>query len=152
MTSQQQKNFQKISQKYVTMRSDKKTIQVDFFMNSIVYNVITFDSFAMFHLTMRELLANWDSSSNDLVVLFDNIVDFHSTSIANVEFDTINFISLLIDYVKSINVFSFEKFIAMLIIDEKELNNYNDVTRSLYFSQWLKAMRNEFDFLLKNHI
>ena len=101
---------------------------------------------------MRELLANWNSNSNDLVVLFDNIVDFHSTSIANVEFDTINFISLLIDYVESIDVFSFEEFIAMLIIDEKEFNNYNDATRNLYFSQWLKAMRDELDFLLKNHI
>ena len=134
------------------MRSDKKATQIDFSMNSIVYNVITSASFAMFYLAMRELFANWNSNSNDLIALFDNIVDFHSTSIANAEFDTINLILLLIDYVESIDVFSLEKFIAMLIIDEKELNNYNDATRSLYFFQWLKAMRDEFDSLLKNHI
>ena len=58
MTSQQQKNSQKISQKYATMRSNRKTTQVDFSMNSIVYSVITSVIFIVFHLTMRELLAN----------------------------------------------------------------------------------------------
>ena len=124
------------------MRSNRKATQINFSMNSIVYNVITFANFAMFHLTMRELFTNWNSNSNDLIVLFDNIVDFHSISIANVEFDTINFISLLIDYVESIDVFSLEEFIAMLIIDEKKLNNYNDAARNLYFSQCKTRTRN----------
>ena len=121
-------------------------------MNSIVYNVITFVIFIVFHLAMRELLANWNSSSNDLVVLFDNIADSQSISNADVEFDTVNSVALLIDYVESIDVFSLEKFIAMLIIDEKESNNYNDVTRNSYFFQWLKTMREKLDSLLKNDI
>ena len=58
VTSQQQKGFQKIPQKYATMRSDRKTTQVDFSMNPTAYNAITSASPAMFHLAMRELLAN----------------------------------------------------------------------------------------------
>ncbi|KAG7005397.1 hypothetical protein G7Y79_00020g049250 [Physcia stellaris] len=58
MTSQQQESLQKIPQKYATMRSSRKATRVDFSMNPTAYNVITSASPTVFHLAMRELLAN----------------------------------------------------------------------------------------------
>ena len=37
------------------MRSNKKAIRINFFMNFSIYNTITFVNFAIFYLIIREL-------------------------------------------------------------------------------------------------
>jgi hypothetical protein len=120
-------------------------------MDPSAYSVITSANPLVFHLAMRELLENWDPDSDDLVALFSSIAGVHPTPVVDSETDSVNPICLLAGYVESIGASSFEEFITMLTVDEEEPNNYSDATRSPYFSQWLKAMREELDSLLKNH-
>ena len=150
-STQKQKKSQSIFLKYTIMHLNKKTTRVNFFMNSKIYTFISFVKSIMFHLTIRELLSNWDVKFDELIIMFNDMINASTHNFVDDD-NSINSIILLINYIEVINVSNFEKFIAMLNVNQKKLNTYVEIMRNLFVSQWIKIMREELEYLLKNNI
>jgi hypothetical protein len=137
------------------MNSNRQIKQIDFFMNSFVYSIISNNSTKIFNVFMIELLSNWKYFFDDLIA-FLNCIDENFIFVERFfewynDSCVVNSISLFVDFIEIQNVTNFENYVVFNNMIDDEFNTWTQIINNSNSLNWMNVVENEFHLLNKNN-